>query len=328
MLTEALALWRGDAYADARSEEWARPEIARLEQLRLDAVEGLAEALLGLGRHTDVVARLEPFVHDHPLRERAWELLALAHYRSGRQAAALACLRRVREVLAGELGIDPGPRLRELETAVLRQDGALTARTAAARPAAPPPGRSDSGRRDPGQRDPGRRADDGPFVGRESALEFLAGAVTAASTARQVVLVDGEPGVGKTRLLRRFRATAGVPVGWGSSPDHETAPALWPWEQVLRDLADAAPGAVLPEEVRTFLSGGAAAIPAYDAQGRGCGSSRRSGRSWPISARWPSCWRTSTRPTTRRCACWSTSRPPRGRACWWWPASGGTRRRR
>ncbi|MEU7889204.1 BTAD domain-containing putative transcriptional regulator [Microbispora bryophytorum] len=283
VLTEALALWRGDAYADARSEEWARPEIARLEQLRLDAVEGLAEALLGLGRHTDVVARLEPFVHDHPLRERAWELLALAHYRSGRQAAALACLRRVREVLAGELGIDPGPRLRELETAVLRQDAALTALTsltsltAAARPAAPPPGRSDSGRhdpgrrdpgrRDPGRRDPGRRADDGPFVGRESALEFLAGAVTAASTARQVVLVDGEPGVGKTRLLRRFRATAGVPVGWGSSPDHETAPALWPWEQVLRDLADAAPGAALPEEVRTFLSGGAAAIPAYDAQG-------------------------------------------------------------
>ncbi|MEU8058084.1 BTAD domain-containing putative transcriptional regulator [Microbispora bryophytorum] len=259
VLTEALALWRGDAYTDARSEEWARPEIARLEQLRLDAVEGLAEALLGLGRHTDVVARLEPFVHDHPLRERAWELLALAHYRSGRQAAALACLRRVREVLAGELGIDPGPRLRELETAVLRQDAALTALTAltaAARPAAPP-GRSDSG----------RRADDGPFVGRESALEFLAGAVTAASTARQVVLVDGEPGVGKTRLLRRFRATVGVPVGWGSSPDHETAPALWPWEQVLRDLADAAPGAVLPKEVRTFLSGGAAAIPAYDAQG-------------------------------------------------------------
>ncbi|MFI7631607.1 BTAD domain-containing putative transcriptional regulator [Microbispora rosea] len=269
VLTESLALWRGDAYADVRSEEWARPEIARLEQLRLDAVEGLAGALLELGRHTDVVARLEPFVHDNPLRERAWELLALAHYRSGRQAAALECLRRVREVLAGELGIDPGPRLRELETAVLRQDAALTA---AARPVAPPPrrsglGRRDPGRRDPQRRDPGRRADDGPFVGRESALEFLAGALTTAAAGRQVVLVDGEPGVGKTSLLRRFRATAGVPVGWGSSPDHETAPALWPWEQVLRDLADAAAGAVLPEEVRTFLSGGVEAIPAYDAQG-------------------------------------------------------------
>ncbi|MEV7968715.1 BTAD domain-containing putative transcriptional regulator [Sphaerisporangium sp. NPDC088356] len=114
-LAEALGLWRGDPYADVRSEEWAQPEIGRLEQVRLDVVEGLATALLELGRHTDVVARLDPFVREHPLRERAWELLVLAHYRADRQAAALECLRRVREVLAGELGIDPGPRLRELE---------------------------------------------------------------------------------------------------------------------------------------------------------------------------------------------------------------------
>jgi DNA-binding SARP family transcriptional activator len=124
-LAEALDLWRGNPYADVRSEEWAQPEIGRLEQVRLDAVEGLAAALLELGRHTDVVARLDPFVREHPLRERAWELLVLAHYRAGRQAAALECLRRVREVLAGELGIDPRPRLRELEGAVLRQDDAL-----------------------------------------------------------------------------------------------------------------------------------------------------------------------------------------------------------
>ncbi|MFI6316930.1 BTAD domain-containing putative transcriptional regulator [Nonomuraea sp. NPDC050556] len=256
-LSGALDLWRGDAYADVRSEEWARPETARHEQLRLDAVEGLADAQLRLGRRTDVVARLEPFVHEHPLRERAWELLVLAHYRSGRQAAALECLRRVREVLAGELGIDPGPRLRELETAVLRQDPALIPPDRQATPAA------NRSTRHPLSAEPATEF----FVGRESALEFLARAAKAGPATGQVVLVDGEPGVGKTSLLRRFRATAGVPVGWGSSPDHEAAPALWPWEQVLRELAVTAPGTALPEEVRTFLSGGVEAIPAYDVQG-------------------------------------------------------------
>ncbi|MEU1394001.1 BTAD domain-containing putative transcriptional regulator, partial [Nonomuraea sp. NPDC005730] len=259
-LAEALGLWRGDPYADVRAQEWAQPEIGRLEQVRLDAVEALAAALLELGRHTDVVARLDPFVREHPLRERAWELLVLAHYRAGRQAAALECLRGVRDVLAGELGIDPGPRLRELETAVLRQDAALLP---SGRPATPP--------RTPMRTAAPRAADPAPdqpvFVGRESALEFLTEAAGAASAAGQVVLVDGEPGVGKTSLLRRFRAAAGVPVGWGASPDHETAPALWPWERVLRDLAAAAPQAALPGEVGTFLSGGPEAVPASDAQG-------------------------------------------------------------
>ncbi|WP_169982426.1 BTAD domain-containing putative transcriptional regulator [Microbispora sp. H10836] len=271
-LAEALGLWRGDPYADVRSEEWAQPEIGRLEQVRLDAVEGLAAALLELGRHTDVVARLDSFVREHPLRERAWELLVLAHYRAGRQAAALGCLRRVREVLAGELGIDPGPRLRELEGAVLRQDAALLPPE---RPATPSPPRRPAART-PEQRTPkettARRAPEPAaeqpvFVGRQSALEFLYEAAKASSAAGQVVLVDGEPGVGKTSLLKRFRATADVPVGWGSSPDHETAPALWPWERVLRDLAAAAPEVALPGEVSTFLSGGLEAIPASDAQG-------------------------------------------------------------
>ncbi|MEN3539201.1 BTAD domain-containing putative transcriptional regulator [Microbispora sp. ZYX-F-249] len=260
-LAEALDLWRGDPYADVRSEEWAQPEIGRLEQVRLDAVEGLAAALLELGRHTDVVALLDSFVREHPLRERAWELLVLAHYRADRQAAALECLRRVREVLAGELGIDPGPRLRGLESAVLRQDPALLPPQPPQRPSARSPKETTV------RRAPEPAAQQPVFVGRQSALEFLYEAAEASSAAGQVVLVDGEPGVGKTSLLKRFRATADVPVGWGSSPDHETAPALWPWERVLCDLAAAAPEAALPGEVSTFLSGGVEAIPASDAQG-------------------------------------------------------------
>lgn len=266
-LAEALDLWRGDPYADVRSEGWARPEIGRLEQVRLDAVEGLATALLELGRHTDVLARLDSFVRENPLREHAWELLALAHYRAGRQAAALDCLRRAREVLAAELGIDPGPRLRELEGAVLRQDATLLPpeRPATASPPSRPPVPTPKQTTARGAPEPA--ADQPLFVGRESALEFLHEAAKASSAVGQVVLVDGEPGVGKTSLLRRFRATADVPVGWGSSPDHETAPALWPWERVLRDLATAAPEATLPDEVGRFLSGGLEAIPPSDAQG-------------------------------------------------------------
>jgi len=220
-LAEALDLWRGDPYADVRSEGWAQPEIGRLEQVRLDAVEGLATALLELGRHTDVLARLDSFVRENPLRERAWELLALAHYRAGRQAAALDCLRRAREVLAAELGIDPGPRLRELEGAVLRQDSTLLPpeRPATASPPRRPPVPTPKQTTARGAPEPA--ADPPLFVGRESALEFLHEAAKASSAVGQVVLVDGEPGVGKTSLLRRFRATADVPVGWGSSPDHE-----------------------------------------------------------------------------------------------------------
>ncbi|MFB4283878.1 BTAD domain-containing putative transcriptional regulator [Nonomuraea sp. MTCD27] len=113
-------------------------------------------------------------------RERAWELLVLAHYRSGRQAAALECLRNVPGTLAGELGIDPGPRLRELETAVLHQDPDLL-------PAPLPPAKTPGAAARP-------HVDDRLFIGRERALDFLADAAKAAESG-QVVLVAGEPGV-------------------------------------------------------------------------------------------------------------------------------------
>lgn len=125
-LEQALALWRGPAYAEAGGTgaggaEWARADRARLAELRLQAVERRAEALLALGRAARAVPDLRAHLADHPWREDAWRLLALAQYRAGSQGDALAVLREARSVLAGRLGLDPGTALRRLEADILAQ---------------------------------------------------------------------------------------------------------------------------------------------------------------------------------------------------------------
>lgn len=122
-LTEALELWRGPAYADFAEEPWARAERARLAELRLTAVERRAEAQLALGAAADAVADLDAHVAEHPWREDAWRLLALALYRSGRQADALSVLRHARHLLREHLGVEPGPRLRRTEEALVHPGG-------------------------------------------------------------------------------------------------------------------------------------------------------------------------------------------------------------
>ena len=124
-LREALALWRGPALADFLYEPFAQTEIARLEELRTVTLEERIEADLALGRHAELVSELEALVAAQPLRERPRAQLMLALYRSGRQADALAAYRTARGTLVDELGIDPGPELRELEAAILRQDESL-----------------------------------------------------------------------------------------------------------------------------------------------------------------------------------------------------------
>jgi DNA-binding SARP family transcriptional activator/tetratricopeptide (TPR) repeat protein len=136
MLREALGLWRGPALADLAFEPFATAEIARLEELRAAAMEDLFAAELELGRHAPLVAKLEAFVVEHPLRERARGQLLLALYRSGRQVDALEEYRAARETLVEELGIDPSPELQRLEQAILRHDPSLDAR----RPAPSLPG--------------------------------------------------------------------------------------------------------------------------------------------------------------------------------------------
>jgi DNA-binding SARP family transcriptional activator/tetratricopeptide (TPR) repeat protein len=125
LLGEALGLWRGEPLADVPSAALRAAEVPRLAELRLEAAEGRAEAGLFLGRHAEMVGELAALVAAEPLRERLAELLMLALYRSGQQAAALAVYRRARRRLVERVGIEPGPGLREMNQKILLSDPGL-----------------------------------------------------------------------------------------------------------------------------------------------------------------------------------------------------------
>src|SRR5436190_5046353 len=139
LLGEADSLWRGDALADFTYEEFAAATITRLSELRLAATEERLDLELELGRHQGAIGPLEELVAAHPLRERLRGLLMLALYRAGRQADALRIFQEGRRILGEELGLDPGPELRRLESAILAQDESLDI-TATGELTAVPPG--------------------------------------------------------------------------------------------------------------------------------------------------------------------------------------------
>jgi DNA-binding SARP family transcriptional activator len=140
-LRDALSLWRGPALANFAYESFAQAAIARLEEIRLAAVELRIDADLAVGRHDELVGELEGLVAEHPLRERLRKCLMTALYRSGRQAEALEAYQDARRALVDELGIEPAPALQELERSILRQDPALDL------PAAGPAARGEPGER-------------------------------------------------------------------------------------------------------------------------------------------------------------------------------------
>jgi DNA-binding SARP family transcriptional activator len=126
-LREALALWRGTPLADLAHEEFATAEVARLEELRVVALEQRVEADLALGRHGDLVPELESLVAEHPFREGLHGQLMLALYRSGRQADALERFQALRRLLDEELGLEPGEQVKQLQKAILAHDASLDA---------------------------------------------------------------------------------------------------------------------------------------------------------------------------------------------------------
>jgi len=222
-LASALGLWRGAPLADVAYEGFAQTEIARLDELRLECVEERVECELAQGRHAEVVGELELLVADHPFRERLRQQLMLALYRCGRQTEALAAYRDAWRALSDELGIEPGKALQELERAILNHDPRLD-------PSGPTEP-ADSGDH------PGRRAA-GVFVGRQRELREILAAFSDARAGRgRLVLLTGEPGIGKSRLADELAAHAqagGATVLWGRCWEAGGAPAYWPWVQALR----------------------------------------------------------------------------------------------
>lgn len=227
MLEDVLTGWSGDPYAEVADALWAAPEAARLAELLLTAVESHAAAQSALGRDAMVVRVLERHVADHPGRETAACLLVAALYRTGRQAAALDALRRTKEHLVAELGLEPGRPLRDLERDILRQadhldpiplDPVPTVQLAMPQPSTRPRGRA----------------------AELAAIDRAAAA--AIGDGSRVVWVGGEAGAGKTLLVEaaatRLRA-AGWAVASGRCPEVDGAPSGWAWTEVIRAFVPA-----------------------------------------------------------------------------------------
>ncbi len=245
-LREALALWRGPALAELAHEPFAAAEISRLQEQRLAALALRVEADLAAGRHAEVVGELQTLVVDNPLRERLAAQLMLALYRCGRQTEALEAYAAVRRTLVEEMGIEPGPELRERHQAILRQDAALHAQPADVQlPAALDPSNAQ------------------PLVGRDEELGWLLARWQVARNGGGggLVALAGPRGAGKTRLAAELARTAhrpGVTIlhASGDGPADSTLVVLRAAREATRptllvvDDADRAGTGVLDELAR------------------------------------------------------------------------------
>jgi DNA-binding SARP family transcriptional activator/tetratricopeptide (TPR) repeat protein len=264
LLQEALALWRGHAYGEFAAESWAAPEAARLDGLRITTRERWCEATLRSGDAQEAVLVAESLTREYPLREEGWRLLAMGLYAGGRQADALTALRRARDILAEELGIDPGPALLKVETDVLAQRLVVRTTRSSRHVTMPEPPVSSShpppteigpaddaapeavGR--PSGQPHGTVEEASDFVGREPELNSLHALAAQALTrpGPRVALIAGEPGAGKSRLVQRFARELGA-GSWrvvvGRCPESAGAPPAWGWVEIVRALtADVDPG--------------------------------------------------------------------------------------
>ncbi len=226
MFEAALAEWRGPALGGIGPGEVVDPIAAALEEERLAVMQDRFDVLLALGLHVEAVAELSVAVSEHPLREGLWSALAIALYRSQRQADALRAIDQARRTLIDELGLDPGPELRELERRILDHDPALLAVPLPAAPAAPNITQP--------------RPASARFVGRDDEWAYLVAALERAAHGEpRLVLLEGDAGIGKSSIAERLLAHA-AEQGWrtavGRGVDGDLAPALWPITELVRAM--------------------------------------------------------------------------------------------
>jgi predicted ATPase/DNA-binding SARP family transcriptional activator len=198
VLAEADSLWRGEPLAEFAYDDFAVPAIARLSESRLALLEERLDLELRLGRHQRAVVQLEELVADHPLREGLRGLLMLALYRAGRQADALRVFQDGRRLLVEELGLEPGPALRRLESAILAQDPSLTLPAASASPVG-------------AGSHPMIPEALTPLIGRDAELREL----RELFAEQRFVTLVGPGGVGKTRLALEVGRAAAVGLSFG-----------------------------------------------------------------------------------------------------------------
>jgi len=264
-LGEALGLRRGEPLAEFADAGFADAERAHLDELTLEAVEVRAGADLMLGRHGELAGELEPLCRQHPLRERLWELHILALYRAGRQAEALRAYTEVRDRLVGELGIDPGPALRELQARILAQDPSLAPASVPASVAASVPASAlASPAPVPAAAPPtpagNLRARLSRFVGRDAELTQLRAAVRSS----RLVTLTGPGGAGKTRLAVEAAAALGedhrdgawlVELAGVAGPDGVAAAAAAALGAGAAALPGAAPAGSTTDLIVRYLAG-------------------------------------------------------------------------
>lgn len=279
LLDEALALWRGPAFAEVADEPWAAAEVRRLEELRLSARELRVAAALRTGETLGAKLEAERLTTEQPLREEGWRLSALALWHEGRQSDALAALRQVRKILSAELGLNPGPALVELEDAILRQRTEVL--HAAVHVAEDPPAAPARRSADPIPWAP--TASDNFFGRTDELAQLTATAAEVGAHGLRIGLITGEAGAGKSALMAAFGGRLEREnwlVATGRCPQSEGTPPAWAWSEALRAVAACAPPPPDLAEVLAPLISDAAADTAWTDAAAGRFHQHRAVWSW------------------------------------------------